>query len=91
MRGILRLRKPIRFANRFATLRMTNDLACSAFVDFAAMTNANDDNDELFVFHRADDAVVADPVLPIVAQSSVKAFTDQSRVLEACDSLVEKL
>src|SRR5580693_9414277 len=43
------------------------------------------------VFQFADDAIVADPVFPIVAQSPVEAFTDQSRILEACDSLVKKL
>ena len=51
MRGILRLRKPIREANRFATLRMTNEVLRLAFVDFASMADTNDDNDELLVFH----------------------------------------
>jgi hypothetical protein len=55
------------------------------------MAYADDYNNEAIVFQCADDAIVADPVLPIVAQSPVKAFTDQSRILEACDSLVEKL
>jgi hypothetical protein len=55
------------------------------------VANADDYNNQTIVFQFADDAIVADPIFPIVAQSPVEAFTDQSRILEACDSLVEKL
>ena len=55
------------------------------------MAYAKNQDDQEVIFERADDAVIAHSVFPIIAQSSVKVFTDLAGILKTCDSLVEEV
>src|SRR6266700_1474860 len=61
------------------------------FVDFSAVADAEDEDDQAFVFERANNAVVADTVSPEFAQSPLESLANLARVVELPDSFVEKL
>ena len=61
-------------------------------VNFAAVAHADNEDADEFVFNTGDDAVIADPVLPKVAQvRALQSLADAARVLKTCDSLEENL
>jgi hypothetical protein len=61
-----------------------------AFVNFAAMTDAEYQYNKPIMFERADDAIISDAILPVIAQLALQALADLSGVFELCDSPVKK-
>jgi hypothetical protein len=63
-----------------------------AFVDFAPVSDAHDEDENELVFYGADEPVIAYAIFPELAEfGSVQRISDTSRILERGHPLVEKL
>jgi len=57
-------------------------------VDIAAVGDANDQDNDLFVLNFADDAVVAHAVAPVTTEVGAgEGFADATRIFETGDAL----
>lgn len=54
-------------------------------VDITAMANTNHQHLKLLVLELAENTVIIDPEAPELAEITLEAFAEQSRILAACD------
>jgi hypothetical protein len=63
-------------------------MECSAFVNFSAVADAEDEDHKAIVFERADDAVVSYAVFPELAQGTLELPAESCSLLGRLTSLI---
>ena len=53
-----------------------------AFVDFAAVADFKDEDNQYFLLERTENTVIADAILPKVMKLSLEALADAARIVQ---------